>query len=130
MKKQRTQWVFVYGRRQTVDIPIDDELYKADRRREYQREKSKDTEVSLDEDVFADLSMDLIEAYEKKQLIKSLHQAMKTLTADEHQLVDYIYNHELTEREVAAILEIDQSTVTYRKHKILKKLRRLLKDWF
>ena len=129
MKKHRKQMVDVGGQKQLVDVPVDDELYKADRRSEYQRVRSKKKDVSLDEIVFADLSADITEEYEEKQLLENLRKAMQLLTAEERQLIEYIYYAELTERKIAEILGISQPAVTRRKHKIIEKLRNSLRDW-
>lgn len=129
MKRERKQFVFVYGRKQFVDVPVDDELYRADRHSEYQRLRSREKDVPLDEDILADLTKNTVENYEKKELFEKLSEALKILTAEERQLIDYIYYHNLTEREIAAILEISQQAVSKQKHKVIKKLRKYFKDW-
>jgi len=52
MKKYRKQAVYVYGRKRLVDVPIDNELYKSDNRNEYQRKRSNQKQVSLNELIF------------------------------------------------------------------------------
>jgi RNA polymerase sigma factor (sigma-70 family) len=129
MKKHRKQLVNVQGEKRLVDVPADDELYKADNREEYQRTRSKAKHVSLDEIVLADITADVIEAYEEAQLLKCLHEALQTLTEQDRQLIQHIYCDCLTEREAAPILGISQQAVTKRKRKIVQKLRNSLIDW-
>jgi RNA polymerase sigma factor (sigma-70 family) len=61
--------------------------------------------------------------------LERLREALKSLSEQERQLIDYIFFDGLTERETAAILKISQPAVTKRKHKIIKKLRSSLSDW-
>jgi RNA polymerase sigma factor (sigma-70 family) len=129
MKKHRKQSVYVSGQRELVDVPVDDELYKADNRAEYHRARSKTKHVSLDITVNIGITADVVENYEETQLLEALRKALKSLNEQERQLVDYIYFDGLTERETAAKLNITQPAVTKRKHKIINKLRNNLKDW-
>lgn len=129
MKKRRKQFVNVLGEKRVVDVPIDSELYKADNHEEYQRSRSKAKHVSLDGIVLVDFMADVTEAYEETQLLERLHEALQTLGEEERQLLKYLYYDGLTEREVAAILEISQPAVAKRKHKILQKLRNSLSGW-
>lgn|GEM_PF-1118474 len=129
MKKHRKQVINVSGKIQIIDVPIDHELYKADCHAEYQRARSKAKEVSLYDAVRTDLIADVIEDYEKTQLIKSLYKAIKTLTEKERQLIGYIYFERLTEHQASVILGISQQAVSKQKHRILIKLRNMLIDW-
>ena len=129
MKKYRKQSVYVFGRKRLVDVPVDSELYKADNRAEYQRARSKVKHVSLDENIIADFTADVAEAYEEAQLLECLREALQALIETERQLIECIYYDELTEQETAAILKTTQKTVNIRKHKIIKKLRDNLKEW-
>jgi len=129
MKKHRKQLVNVLGERRLVDVPADDELYKADSREEYLRSKSKSWHVPLDGIILADITADVAEACEESQLLERLREVLKMLSEPELRLVEYLYYDELTERETAAILGISQPAVTKRKHKIIQKLRDILIDW-
>lgn len=129
MKKHRKQLVNVLGEKRMVDVPVDNELYKADNHEEYQCARSKVKHVSLDGIVLVDFMADVMEAYEETQLVERLHEALQTLGEEERQLLEYLYYDGLIEREVAVILEISQPAVAKRKHKILQKLRNSLVGW-
>lgn len=129
MKKHRKQVVNVFGQKQLVDVPVDQELYTADRHEEYQRVRSAAKHIPLDEVVLADETADVTEAYEEAQLLVSLSNALKTLNEKERRLVKYLFYDSLTEREVATILSISQPAVTKQKHRIILKLRNSLIDW-
>ena len=129
MKKHRKQLVKVLGKRQFVDVPVDEELYKADNREEYQRVRSKAKHVPLSEIVTA-LTDDVYEAYENAQLLETLKVALHKLPEHERQLISHIYYDGLTEQETAEILNISQQTVNKKKHRIINKLRIILVDWF
>jgi len=129
MKKHRKQSVNVFGQKQLVDVPVDDDLYKADNHSEYQRARSKGKHVSLDDVVLADESADVTEDYEEAQLLECLRNELKTLNDKERRLVGYLFYDGLTERETAALLGISQPAVTKQKHRIIAKLRNSLIDW-
>ena len=129
MKKYRKQSVNVFGRKQLVDVPVDGELYKADNHAEYQRMRSKEKDISLDEIIIAEFIADVADTYEKSQLLESLREALKILTQKERLLIECIYYDGLTEQETAVILKVTQKTVNIRKHKVINKLRSNLKDW-
>ena len=129
MKKFRKQVVNVHGERRLVDVPADDELYKADSREEYLRSKSISRHVPLDGIILADINADVAEACEESLLLERLREALKMLSEPERRLVEHLYYDELTERETAAIYGISQPAVTKRKHKIIQKLRVILIDW-
>lgn len=128
MKKHRKQGVNVFGQKRLVDVPVDDTLYEMDNREEYQRRRSKFKHVSFDDIVLA-VTADVMEDYEKSQLLECLHKAIKNLTIKELELIECIYYDGLTERETAAILKISQPAVIKRRDKIIRKLRNSLIDW-
>jgi len=129
MKKHRKQLVKVLGERQFVDVPVDEELYKADNREEYQRARSKAKHVPLS-DIVADLTGDVFEAYENAQLLEALNSALRKLPENDRQLIKRIYYDGLTEQEVAETLKVSQQTVNKKKHRAINKLRNILIDWF
>ena len=128
MKKHRKQLVKVLGKRQFVDVPVDDELYKADNREEYQRARSKTKHVPLS-DIVADLTGDVFESYENAQLLEALKIALRKLSEHECQLIKHIYYDGLTEQEVAEMLNVSQQTVNKKKQRAINKLRNTLIDW-
>ena len=128
MKKHRKQGVYVGGRKRLVDVPVDDELYKADNHEEYQRKRSK-KHIPLESAVFADFTFDVVEAYEEAQLVESLLEALRGLSEKERRLIEYIYYDGLTDAETAAIYKVTRQNVNRKKNKIIDKLRNSLIDW-
>ena len=129
MKKHRKQIVNVYGKKWLVDVPVDGELYKADNREEYQRARSKAKHVSLDAILATDFMADVMEAFEKAELLTCLQKALQTLSGDERQLIECIYFDGLSEHETAVLLKMSRQNVNKKKHRIIKKLRNSLIDW-
>jgi len=137
MKKYREQLVNVGEQRIWVDVPVDEKLYKLDNHEDYQRRRSNLRHISIDEnidDIIADtttneLTADVIENYEKSQLIEYLQKALQTLKKKELRLIDYLFYEELTGKETAEILKISPPAVTLQKQKIIEKLRKQLNDW-
>ena len=130
MKKHRKQSVNVLGKKQLVDVPVDDDLYAADNHEEYQRTRSLKKDVPWDASLFADLTANVMDNYEESQLLTCLYEAIQALSDEERQLVEYIYFDGMTEAEVAKILKISQQAVGKRKNKVIDKLRNSLIDWF
>ncbi len=129
MKKHRKQRVYVDGLKHLVDVPVDDELYKADNHSEYQRARSKKKDATLQDEIRADVSADIMEDFEEKQLMQCLHESLHALTEKERQLIDYLYFDGLTERETAKILCISHQAVGKQKKKVIQKLHNSLIDW-
>ena len=67
-----------------------------------------------------------IEQIYHQDLIKKLNYAISTLSKEEKMLIHNIYFEEMTEQQIAKILNISQATIHYRKQKILKELKFLL----
>ena len=129
MKKHRKQVVDVLGQKRLVDVPVDDELYKADNRSEYQRARSKTKDVSLDESIINDSTADVMEDYEEMQLLESLRESLKTLNDKDRRLIKYLFYDGLTERETATILGVSHQAVGKQKRRIIATLRNSLIDW-
>lgn len=62
----------------------------------------------------------------KRILLEKLETALHTLDDQELKLIQEIFYLEKTERDIAALLQISQNTVNYRKNKVLAKLRKLI----
>ena len=59
---------------------------------------------------------------------KQLHKVLSFLSADEQYLIQEIYFHERTERDLAKELGYSQNAINKRKKRILDKLRRLMEN--
>lgn len=129
MKKHRKQLVYVDGQKHLIDVPVDDELYKADNHAEYQRVRSKQKDSTLELTLLADESADIMADFEEKQLLEALHKALSELSETERKLIDSLFYRRLTERDIAKSLGISQQAVGKRKYKVLQKLRESLIDW-
>ena len=121
-------------------ISVTEEVYRAYKRpvwaekKRRQRHTADDTlPLSLDqlaEEGYepAD-SADLEQITQDKMLLETLFIALDALTGDERALVDNIFYREKSERQIADELGISQFGVNKRKHRVLEKLRELLKDF-
>lgn len=61
-----------------------------------------------------------------KIFLEKLEMALHTLSDQELELIQELFYLEKPEREVAALLQVTQNTVNYRKRKVLDKLKRLI----
>lgn len=129
MKKHRKQRVYIDGQKHLVDVPVDDELYKADNHAEYQRARSKKKDSALRDEIFVGAVSDVVEDFEEKQLLDCLREALRALDENERQLIDYLYFAGLTERETGKKLGISQQAVGKQRRKVIQKLRNSLVDW-
>lgn len=59
--------------------------------------------------------------------VENLHIAMQELTIEELNIIKMLFYDEMTERDTAKILGISQAAVNKRKHRILKKLKKIIK---
>ena len=71
---------------------------------------------------------DMTEAVEENQLREQLRSAIRSLSAQERELLDDLFYAGMTEREVAAKLNLSQKTVNKRRHKVIEKLRTILSE--
>ena len=64
---------------------------------------------------------------EDKLLLEMLLKALETLTEDERFLIDKIYFKEKSERDVAKKTNESNVSINKKHHKIIKKLKKLIK---
>ena len=116
-------------------------FYKERRREKYLIEEAiKNGEVSFDaldstnfdenaEDAFAiDDSEPLDEKIMRKIMIEKLPEAIATLNDEEKELIKQIYFNHISDNELSRYYGVNQSTITRRKTRILKKLKIFLKN--
>ncbi|MDD6990120.1 sigma-70 family RNA polymerase sigma factor [Ruminococcus sp.] len=60
--------------------------------------------------------------------VENLHIAMQELTTEELNIIKMLFYDEMTERDTAKILGISQAAVNKKKHRILKKLKKIIKN--
>ena len=87
-----------------------------------------DTEETLGEEMVPDPNAESVEDKAVGNiLLQELRQCLAQLPLEEQNLIRALYFEELTEREYAKQINISQKAVNKRRHKILSKLRDLMK---
>ena len=87
-----------------------------------------DTEETLGEEMVPDPNAESVEDKAFGNiLLQELRQCLAQLPLEEQNLIRALYFEELTEREYAKQINIPQKAVNKRRHKILSKLRTLMK---
>ncbi len=112
-------------------------FYKERRREKYIIEEAiKNGEVSLDaldstnfdenaEDAFAiDDSEPLDEIIMRKIMIEKLPEAISILNDEEKEIIRQLYFNHISERDLGKILGVPRTTISYRKDRTLKKLKK------
>lgn len=107
----------------TEKMMIDDETstvsFIPSREDSYERLLENDKQFASWDESTADTAITQI-------FLEKLEMALHTLSGHELELIQELFYLEKTEREVAALLQVTQNTVNYRKHKVLDKLKRLI----
>lgn len=87
-----------------------------------------DTKEILGVEMLRDLTAEPVEDEALLRILaERLHQCLSLLPVSDQQLIQAIYFEELSEREYARQVGLSQKGVNKRKHKILKKLREMVK---
>ena len=87
-----------------------------------------DTKETLGVEMLQDLTAEPVEDEALLRVLSErLHQCLSLLPVSDQKLIRAIYFMNLTEREYASQIGLSQKGVNKRKHKILKKLRKMLK---
>lgn len=73
-------------------------------------------------------NVDAEAAMESNELIKKIHSCLNQLKPIEKEIITGLYFKELSEKEVAEIVGLSQSSVNRRKKTILKKLKKLMTE--
>ena len=103
-------------------------LYEKDERNNLVSYDGMDTEEILGEETIPDLSTPSVEDIVLHRLHKEkLRLCLSMLTKEEWSLVYVLYYEENSEREYADTLGLSQKAVNKRRHKVLAKMRRLIK---
>lgn len=90
------------------------------------REDSLDRLLSDNQRQFSDDSESVESVVQMNDEIDKLHNALNQLSADEWAIVKMLFYDEMSERDTAKVLGISQVAVNKRKHRILKKLKRII----
>ena len=124
-----------------IKIPVSEEIYKAYKRPVWREEKNK--EVRAEREVSYDLMTEIgrepedksqeridkivVEKLFLEKYLKLLHKVLDELDDDEKLLIDEIFFKDKSERTIEAETGVAQTTINYRKNKILKKLYEKIK---
>ena len=118
-------------------VPVSEEVYyafkrpawKERKRRAVRSEKERSLEAFMDEgfDIPDDQAL-VDEIVEDKLLLNVLLSALSELTDEERSLIDALFYQDKSEREVARETGIHRNTLSYRKNKILAKLKETIKS--
>lgn len=114
--------IFEEAKREEEKLLRRDKRYGLFRFEDYDQEKYNFIDSIADEG--SDVEEILIN--EEKRL--AVKQSLSSLDSDELNLIKLLIEKELTEREIAKILNTSHSTINYRKNKIFKKLREILQN--
>ena len=90
------------------------------------REDSLDRLLSDNKRQFSDDSESVESIIQTNDEIDKLHNALNQLSADEWTIIKMLFYDELSERDTAKVLGISQVAVNKRKHRILKKLKKII----
>lgn len=114
-------------------------FYREIERKKYCKKLKKTvTTISLDEiidknedfrvkDFIRDDNIDIENDIEKKIELEKLKNALLQLNKDEYKLIKALFFEQKSVREYAETIDIPYSTIQYKKKKILKKLKKILK---
>lgn len=90
------------------------------------REDSLDRLLSDNKRQFSDDSESVESIIQTNDEIDKLHNALNRLFADEWVIIKMLFYDEMSERDTAKVLGISQVAVNKRKHRILKKLKKII----
>ena len=91
------------------------------------REDSLDRLLSDNQRQFSDDSESVESVVQMNDEIDKLHIALNQLSDDEWTIIKMLFYDEMSERDTAKVLGISQVAVNKRKHRILKKLKKIIK---
>lgn len=114
------------------------DFYRVRRREKYIQEEAIrvgefsynafDTENYDGASAIADDSEALEDSVIRKMMIEKLPEAVATLTEEEKELVYQLYFNHISERELSKLWNIPRKTLSYRKERILSKLKNFFEE--
>lgn len=78
---------------------------------------------------FVDFESTLDVIYEKEMLYKKLNFIIESLSSKDKELLCALFEDGLTELDYASKINVSQQAISKKKLKILKKIKKLLKNW-
>lgn len=129
MKRKRKRIVILDGKRWLVDVPEDDILYRLDCRAEYLRSRSLRLETSLDSiSAYIGSPLESQPEYivEREDLHRRLASALSQLSTEERRLLYWRFELELSQTEIAGLMDCSQQKVSRELQRLLLHLRKEL----
>ena len=133
---ENKKFICLYGMLMEVTLADYKEFYKVRRRQKYLLEQSRENkDVSFNklttdefngEDVLIDISQDVCETVVSEMMLEKLRESMDLLAEEEQELINALYFNNLSEREYSAMVGVPQTTINYRKNRILSKLKKFM----
>lgn len=114
-------YLMVNNQKVEVNAQVYSEYCNSLARIRYQNKKMRNTIVSYDNENEKHLLNERVGVEYTK-----LHSALQTLAKEDVFIVKGLYFHNLTQKEIAKRLGLSQATISYRKSRILNKLRNQL----
>lgn len=109
------------------------DFYKEENREQYRQKLAIKNNVVSMESLIADgfnecnliaySSEPLDEKVEREMMIEKLPEAISTLTEEENELIQQLYFNHLSERDLASVMGVPRTMISYRKEKVLRKLK-------
>lgn len=140
MEKKRKFYLPVEGKLISVTEEVYKGFYKMRRREKYLEERdiakgllnfeSFDTHNRNFIDYVADETINIEKIVEAGFLIKELHRALNSLTAQEKELIEKIFFQGEMIKDIAREEDVSHVAIQKRRNRILKKLKEILKDFY
>lgn len=138
---KKKHFILVQGYLLEVDEKYYQEYYREKEREKYLRIldiKNQHTSISAmlqyhnEEDfsyIEAGPEYDVESLIIDKIIIEELREILSTISKEENQIIDLVYNKQMTQRKAAKELGIAQSTLEYRLKKLISRIRTLLSEF-
>lgn len=137
MSEDKKYTIIVKKQRVEVSEAVYRAYHKEREAERYQRKCIKDNEYSLErfqedgvnaEYLIVHVHPDIVDKLIQQEQLQALYLALKLLSVEERSLIEELFFNEKSERNLAAELGIANMTLHDRKHRILKKLKKLLEN--
>ncbi len=135
MSENKKYTIIVKRQRVEVSKAVYHAYHQAREAERYQRKCIKDNEYSLErfqedgvnvEYSIVHVQPDIVDRLIQQELLQALALALQLLSAEERLLIEELFFNKKSERNLAAELGIANMTLHDRKHRILKKLKKML----
>ncbi len=131
-------FIFVEGKRIVVSKEVYQAYWHETNKENYQRRLDRENQLlffcDLDHDGnfegnLIDPNVDVEKLVETQQRIEELNRALASLTKEEREIIDALYFHDETTRNVANNFGLHQTSLIRKRNQILKKLKIILENF-